>query len=114
MRMIIHKFKELLEAGLCKDVFDHVRNFLMCSLLFAAGFYSLRYPPRFVLASWFGESAGWTIIVMAALLMLLTLADGIARISSLKHKKTLIMLLILIYVFVSLRFVMMVVGFRGA
>lgn len=112
--MITKRFKELLEAGLSKAVFDHVRNFLICSLLFAAGFYSLRHPPRFFLASWLGESAGWTIIVMAALLLLLTLADGIARISSLKHKKTLIILLILLYVFVSLRFVTMVVGFRSA
>ena len=112
--MVIKRLKEQLEAGMSKAVFDHVRNFLMCSLLFAAGFYSLRHPPRFVLASWLAEYAGWTIIVMAVLLMLLNLADGIARITSLKHKKTLIILLVLLYVFISLRFLTMVVGFRSA
>ena len=112
--MVIKRLKEQLEAGMSKAVFDHVRNFLMCSILFAAGFYSLRRPPRFALASWLPEYAGWTIIAVAVLLMLLNLSDGIARIVNLKHKKTLIILLILIYVFISLRFVMMVVGFRGA
>ncbi len=112
--MLTNKFKELLEEGLSKAVFDHVRNFLMCSLLFAAGFYSLKHPPCFVLASWLEEYVGWTIIVMAVLLMLLNLTDGIARIARLTHKKTLIILLILIYLFISLRFVMMVFGFRSA
>ncbi len=103
-----------MEAGLSKAVFDHVGNFLLCSLLFAAGFYSLRHPPRLALTSWLAEYAGWTIIVMAVLLMLLNLADGIARIASLKYKKTLIILLILLYVLISLRFLTMIVGFRSA
>jgi len=112
--MLAKRLKVQLEAGLSKAVFDHVRNFLMCTLLFAAGFYSLRHPPRLALTSWLAEYAGWTIIVMAVLLMLLNLADGIARIAGLKHKKTLIILLILLYVLISFRFLTMVVGFRSA
>lgn len=114
MRMLTNKFKELLEAGLSKAVFDHTRNFLMCSLLFATGFFSLKHPPRLALTSWLAEYAGWTIIVMAVLLMLLNLTDGITRIARLTHKKTLIILLILLYVLISFRFLTMVVGFRSA
>ena len=92
-----------LEQGLSKSVFDHVRNYLICSTIFAIGVIEYKQKPGFFLGIEFGDHSGLGIIVMAFLLFLLNLYDGIRQISNSKFHKVLIGGLIFFYVVMSIR-----------
>lgn len=83
--ILIKKFHNSLEQGLTKNIFDHVRNYLMCAFLMATGTYAMKYGSGGLLDIVTSEFTGVGIIALGFILALLNLYDGIYRMSKFKH-----------------------------
>jgi hypothetical protein len=57
--------------------------------------------------------AGWGLIILSTLLMLLNISDGIRRLAKLRYHLALQVLLILVYLVIAERVVEIVWGFRA-
>ncbi len=66
-------------------LFLHVRNWVLCAFILAAGDYAAELPPDNSWLTLLAKYGGWFVIGMGMLLMLLNLADGYHRLSKLKH-----------------------------
>ena len=110
--ILIKKFYNSLEQGLTKDIFDHVRNYLMCAFLIATGSYAMKYGSGGLLGVVTNEYTGIGIIALGFILALLNLYDGILRLSKFKHHLFLDIVLILLYIFISERIIEISWGFR--
>ncbi len=94
---ILPLIQHMLANDWVRPLFDHLRNLIVCVAILAAGVYAAELPPD---ASWLtplAEYAGWFVIGMGTLLMLLNLADGYYRLSKLKHHLLLHILIVCLY-----------------
>ncbi|MCU1752688.1 hypothetical protein [Pseudomonas sp. 6D_7.1_Bac1] len=114
MRALMTKFGRLLDQGLNKEVFDNLRNLLMCTLLLAAGTDALRSPssPIFHLFGYW--IAGWGLIALAVALMLLNMCDGLRKLAKTRYHLSLQIVLCLLYVVLAFRIVEIVWSFRAS
>lgn len=101
----------LCSEKLLRALFDHVRNFLTASFLMLLGLFVHGKEQHYIQSFNF---AGTSFILLAALLLLLNLADGIRQLNRLKYDKILIVLLTTVYLFLSFRLVLIAVDFRSA
>ena len=101
-----------LDRGLIKQIFDHVRNYMICAFILAIGTTELRQqesqffdliPPGY---------AGTAVIFVASVLIFFNLYDGIRRISRSKYHFSLTIGLVLLYLFLSVRVIEMAWDFR--
>ena len=108
----IDSLNNALDSGAIKQVFDHVRNYMIGAFILAIGTTEFRQqeyqffdliPPGY---------AGIGVISFASVLILLNLYDGIRRISSSKYHISLTLGLVLLYLFLSVRVVEMAWDFR--
>lgn len=113
MHKLWNRYLHLLDGNLCSQVFDNVKNLLVCALLFAAGTNTLAAKPELFLGVMASSVAGWGLIAVSALLMALNVSDGIHRLAKLRYHLVLQLLLILVYVLVAARVVEIVWGFRS-
>jgi amino acid permease len=113
MGQILKKFWSQLDEGITKDVFDNLRNFLMCALLFAAGNDALYGDSRLLLGLFVSHVAGWGLICLAAILMLLNICDGLKKLSKLRYHVALQVLVCLFYIIFAERVVELVWNFRS-
>jgi hypothetical protein len=97
------KITDAIEEGLVKQLFDRLRNYLICATLFAIGIFEYNKKPGDFLGIDAGDYSGWPIIVLAIVLFILNTYDGIRM--SIKHLKnvTLRIFLIIFYVAFSIR-----------
>lgn len=102
-----------LSIGLAKAVFDHARNFLVCAFILAIGLQEMRPDTESILGFISYKYSGIGVVILACILIILNLLDGIRRISRLKNHTTLIAGLIALYIFMSLRVVEMALTFRA-
>ena len=111
MKPIKH-LNSALDRGVIKQIFDHVRNYMICAFILAVGTTELRQtenqffdliPPGY---------AGLGVIFVACVLICFNLYDGIRRISSSKYHISLTIGLVLLYLFLSMRVVEMAWDFR--
>jgi hypothetical protein len=109
---LIKNLNEILDSGASKQVFDHVRNFMIGAFILAIGTTEFRQqdsqffeliPPGY---------AGLGVIFFAIVLILFNLYDGIRRISKSKYHLSLTLGLSLLYLFLSVRVVEMAWNFR--
>ena len=109
---LLNSLHSALDKDLTKAVFDHVRNYLMCAFLFAAGSYGIENQSELFLASFLGQTTGQVIIVSATLLALLNFYDGLYKFSKYKYHYSLSAVLIFIYIIISLRIIEITWGYR--
>lgn len=102
-----------LDNGLAKRVFDHIRNYLICSFLLAIGVVAVKQQTGLILGYFVVQYAGAGIIFLSFLLFCLNLYDGMRQIASLKHGRSLMVLLTILYVFVALRVIELAASFRA-
>ena len=109
---IVRRLNSALDQGVSKQVFDHVRNYMICALILAIGTTELRekeaqffdlIPPGY---------SGLGVVALGVLLILFNLYDGIRRISRSPHHRLLIAALIVLYLFMTARIVEMAWDFR--
>ena len=111
---ILAKVNNAIDGGIINDIFIHVRNYVVCSLILAAGFYAIKNPRNILLGPKAYEVAGYITIVFGFLLILLNLYDGIYKLSKYKRHLLLNILLLAIYLFVTLRIFEIIWSFRSA
>ena len=111
---ILAKVNKKINGGIINDIFIHVRNYVVCSLILAAGFYAIKNPRNILLGPKAYEVAGYITIVFGFLLILLNLYDGIYKLSKYNHHLLLNILLLVIYLFVTLRIFEIIWNFRSA
>ena len=108
----IKRLNSALDRGVIKQIFDHVRNYMICAFILAVGTTELRQqesqffdliPPGY---------AGSGVIFVAGVLICVNLYDGIRRISSSKYHISLTIGLVLTYLFLSVRVIEMAWDFR--
>jgi hypothetical protein len=110
---IFSKLNAALEGGLSKDVFDHVRNYLICAFLLAIGTAEFREHSTSLLDISPSQFHGVTVIVLSSLLILLNLYDAIRKLSKSKYNLVLVIILIALYLFFSFRVIEMAWEFRA-
>lgn len=113
MRTLWKRYVGLLENDLSAQIFDNVKNLLVCALLFAAGTDTLLGQQPLFIGVFATAVAGWGLIVLSSMLMLLNVSDGIRRLAKLRYHLALQVLLILVYLVVAERVVEIVWGFRA-
>ncbi|MFJ2367331.1 hypothetical protein ACIPIN_27175 [Pseudomonas sp. NPDC087697] len=113
MRALMTKFGRLLDQGFSKEVFDNLRNLLMCALLLAAGTDSLHSPPSPTFHLFGYWLTGWGLIALAVVLMLLNMCDGLRKLAKTRYHLSLQLVLCLLYVVMAFRIVEIVWNFRA-
>jgi len=111
---ILAKVNNAIDEGIFKDVFTHVRNYVVCSLILVAGFHTIKNPRNLFLGTTADEVAGIVTIVFGFLLILMNLYDGIYKISKYKHSSLLNILFLVIYLFITFRIFEIIWNFRSA
>ena len=109
---LVKSFHSALDKGLTKAVFDHVKNYLVCAFLFAAGSFGLENQSEIFLASYLGRAPGILIISLATLFALLNFYDGLYKFSKYKYHYILSAVLIFFYIIFSLRIIEITWGYR--
>ncbi|MCY1263189.1 hypothetical protein D9M68_177610 [compost metagenome] len=105
-------FQERVEYGL-NQVFDNIRNLVLCALLFAAGTQTLKTHEELFFGLFVSTVAGWGLIVVAALLTLANICVGLFKLSKLRHHVMLQAGLCLIYVVFAVRVVEILWHYRN-
>ena len=106
------RFNSALDQGLSKAVFDHIRNYLICSFLLAIGLAEARQQSDLFFGLFVVQYSGVALIGFSGLLFLLNLFDGIRSIS--KHRISLAytMLFVLVYAITSVGIIELASSFR--
>lgn len=113
MHKLWTRYVALLENDLSTQIFDNVKNLLVCALLFAAGTHTLSGQRELFIGLFASNVAGWGLIVLSSVLLLLNISDGIRRLAKLRYHLVLQLLMILVYLVIAERMVEIVWGFRA-
>lgn len=106
------RFNAALDDGLSKSIFDHVRNYLMCSFLLAIGIAEVRQQGSFFFDLFAMDYSGVALIGLAGLLFLLNLLDGIRSISKHKIGLAYTVVFVLVYAITSIGVIELASSFR--
>lgn len=109
---LVRYLNSLLSENTTKAIFDHIKNFLVCGFLLAIGLNEFRQHSSLFFNLIPSQGSGAGVIILSVVLFFINLNDGVRKISSSKHHIILIMLLVLLYVFLSVRIVEMAWQFR--
>ena len=114
--VLIVKFVErtnnALQRGVPKQIFDHIRNFLICAMLLAIGTNELKADTSLLFGLISSKYSGIGVIGIAFMLIALNIYDGIRRLSGFKYHLILTIGLVSLYVIMSVRVVEMTLNFR--
>jgi hypothetical protein len=105
---------KLLDEGGIEEIFSHLRNLLIATVIIAAGSYAIRQPPDVEL---FGvlnlEIAGFGVEAIGILLVGLNLLDGLYKLTRLGSPLALRIALVGLYLFISMRVIQFIVLLRA-
>jgi hypothetical protein len=113
MGKLWRKYLALLDTDFTTQVFDNIKNLLVCALLFAAGTNALHSDQYLFMGFLTSSLAGWGLILVSALLMLLSVSDGLRRLSRLPYHTAFQIILFLVYLVLAVRVVEIVWNFRA-
>ncbi|KGF62677.1 hypothetical protein [Pseudomonas lutea] len=114
MRKIWARYVALLEQDFSTQIFDNIKNLLVCALLFAAGTSALRADYQQFIGVLVAGATGWGLIGVSAVLMFLNVSDGIRRLGKLRYHVAIQVLVSLVYLLIAARLVEVVWAFRAA
>jgi hypothetical protein len=96
-----------------KEVFDHVRNLLVCALLIAAGLFETRHSTALLEPVFAGPLTGWGLVAVGSGLAIVNLLAGMSQLSKLPHSRVWITLMLCGYVLMSIRAMVVLTAFRA-
>ena len=108
----ITKLDRALDHGLSKAAFDHIRNYMLCSLLFSAGVHAYHHPEKIIFGSLYSNYVGWGIFFIAALLALLNFYDGARKLKVFHFNMFVNVTVLIVYIVISIRVVEIILEFR--
>ena len=103
-----------LDKGLSKSVFDHVRNYMMCSLLLAIGVTAYKEDSGLIFNFIPVSYSGMSIIILSIVLFSFNLYDGVREISKNNHHSIYTIGLVLLYVIMSIGVIELASSFRAS
>lgn len=109
---ILAPFHDFLDKGFSKAVFDHLRNFLMCSFLLAIGTTEFKEHSNTLFGLLPSTYSGAGVILISLILFTLNLYDGVRKISKSGYHLIFTLGLVSFYLFFSIRVVEMAWSFR--
>ncbi|NBF16921.1 hypothetical protein GV729_16785 [Pseudomonas sp. Fl4BN2] len=113
MQKLWMRYSQLLDKDLNAKIFDNFKNMVLCALLFAAGTNALHSDHKLFMSITATNLAGWGVITISAILMLLNVSDGIRRLAQLRYHLVFQLLIVLVYILISARVVEMVWSYRA-
>jgi len=109
---LFERFNAALDAGLSKSIFDHVRNYLMCSFLLAIGIAEAKQKTSQFFDIFVMHYSGVALIGLASVLFLLNLLDGIRSISKHDVGQVYTVVFVLMYTITSIGVIELASSFR--
>jgi|GEM_PF-1895644 len=109
---LIKQVNSKLENGFAKNVFDHIRNLLMCTLLLAIGTNQLQEKNEMIFSVTQGKYVGVSIIVFSFILTIINSYDGLRVINKAKFHILIAMPLMFLYLFIIIKILEMGWDFR--
>jgi len=106
MSKLWRKYLTLLDTDFTTQVFDNIKNLLVCALLLAAGTNALHSGHHLYMGLLASDFAGWVLIV-------LNVSDGLRRLSRLRYHTAFQVVLFLVYLVLAIRVVEIVWDFRA-
>jgi len=104
---------KLLDEGGIEEIFSHLRNLLIATVIIAAGSYVMRQPGVELFGVLNPGIAGVGVGTIGILLVVLNLIDGLYKLTRLGSPLALRIALVALYLFVSLRLIHFVVLLRA-
>ena len=102
-----------LQSGLSKEIFDHIRNYLICATVLALGTIEFRHHTTSTLFGLISSKyAGIGVIGLSFILIAMNLYDGIRKLSKFRYHTVFTICLVMIYIFFSARVVEMTWNYR--
>jgi len=114
MRKLWKQYQDWLEKDFSSQIFDNIKNLLVCSLLFAAGTNALGGQGSLFMGLAVSDLTGWGLIAVSAVLLVLNISDGLRRMAKMRHHLLIQLLVFVLYILVAERIVEIVWGFRSA
>ena len=111
---ILKNFNSSLDNGLAKAVFDHVRNYMMCSLLLAIGFSGFSDTTELLLNLIPNSYSSISLVALAFVLYCLNLYDGIRVLSKSNYHTIYILGLVALYIAMSVVVIELTSSFRAS
>jgi hypothetical protein len=105
--------RDLFDEGGLKDLFDHVRNFLMATLIIAAGGYVIRQTATIELFGiLYDKLAGYIVLAIGSLLAVLNALNGLHQLNKQQWHIGIRIVVIVLYVVGTVRLIQLVVVLR--
>jgi hypothetical protein len=105
---------KLLDEGGIDEIFSHLRNLVLATVVIAAGSYATMQPDKVKLFGFLKpELAGYGIEALGAILIGLNFLDGIYKLTRLGSHLLLKIALAVLYLLISIRLIYFVVLLRG-
>lgn len=105
---------KLLDEGGIEEIFSHLRNLILATVVIAAGSYATAQPEKVKLFGFLKpELAGYGIEALGAILVGLNFIDGIYKLTKFGSHLALKIALAVVYLLVSIRLIYFVVLLRS-
>ena len=104
---LITSLNTALQNGLSKNIFDHIRNFLICAAILAMGMSEIKNHSSLIFGFISSQHSGVGVVGLSGILIALNLYDGIRKLSKSRYHVVLTICLVMLYVFLSLRVIEM-------
>lgn len=108
------QFNSALDHGLSKSVFDHVRNYMMCSLLLAIGFTGFDENTELLFDLIPNNYSAISLVLLSVVLYCLNLYDGIREISKSRYHSVFTVGIVCLYVAMSVVVIELASSFRAS
>ena len=109
---LVTRLNLALQGGLSKEVFDHIRNYLVCALILAIGTSEIKQHSSLLFGLMPGKYSGVAVVAFSFALIALNLYDGIRKLSRSRYHRALTICLVILYIFLSVRVVEMAWHYR--
>lgn len=103
----------LLDRGGLEEIFRHVRNLVVATLVIAAGLHAVEHPDIVDAKGLFSiPVAGYFVFATGIALFFLNFADGLHRLGKIKRHVALQLLLVAVYVLITVRVAQLILALR--
>lgn len=109
---LVERINNKFENGLAKDIFDHIRNLLICTFILAIGTNQLQEKNEIIFSVSQGKYVGLGVIAISIILILINSWDGVRVINNAKFNLFITLLLIFLYLFIVVKVLLVGWDFR--
>lgn len=109
---LVEKINNKFERGFAKEIFDHIRNLLICTFILAIGTNQLQEKNEIIFSVSQGKYVGFAVIAISIILIIINTWDGIRVIFNTKLNFPMTCLLIFLYLIIVVKVLLVGWDFR--